>query len=123
MFANHYDTIIFMLTATDDIAIRITCDNSQLFVPNTFTPNADGLNDRFYPMGKGISHIKRFRIYNRWGELLFDRYDMPVNDPLAGWDGTHKNIPLKPDVYVYIVDAVCDSGEPLQVKGDVSIVK
>lgn len=110
-------------TATDDVTIYVTCDAGQLFVANTFTPNGDGLNDRFYPQGRGIMKVDRFTIYSRWGELIFDRKGMPVNDPILGWDGTYKGEPLKPDVFVYIIHATCETGEPIKIKGDISLVR
>jgi gliding motility-associated-like protein len=113
----------FGCKAKDDVTIKIKCDNSLLFLANTFTPNGDGNNDRFYPQGKGIIKVKRFRIYNRWGELLYDVQDIDANDESMGWDGTYKGQPLKPDVYVYLVDAICFTGADIQQKGDISIVK
>ena len=113
----------FGCKAKDDVTLMITCDGSQLWVPNTFTPNGDGQNDRFYPHGKGVSSVSRFRIYDRWGELIFDATNMPVDDMNYGWDGTYKNKQLKPDVYVYIINAQCSTGEPLEIKGDISLIR
>lgn len=113
----------FNCTASDDVTVRVTCDKTQLFLANTFTPNNDGVNDRFFPQGKGITEVKSFRIYSRWGELIFARENMKINDPTIGWDGTYKNTPLKPDVFVYMVNAFCESGEPIELKGDISIVR
>ncbi|RYD56894.1 MAG: PKD domain-containing protein [Sphingobacteriales bacterium] len=109
--------------AEDEITIHTTCGQDQLFIANTFTPNGDGSNDYFFPQGRGIQQAKRFRVYNRWGELLFDRQNMPLNDELAGWDGTYKGQSLKPDVFVYILNAVCESGEPIEMKGDISLIR
>ncbi|MGN6568852.1 MAG: PKD domain-containing protein [Flavipsychrobacter sp.] len=109
--------------AQDDITINVRCESSQVFVPNTFTPNGDGLNDRFYPSGKGISSIKRFSVYNRWGELVYQMDNMPLNDPTIGWDGTYKGMQAKPDVFVYIISATCETGDPIEIKGDVSLVR
>lgn len=109
--------------AQDDVTLFVSCDQSLLFLPNTFTPNGDGNNDRFYPQGKGISNINRFRIYNRWGELLFEEQNFPANDVSYGWDGTYKGEPLKPDVFVYIIDTKCENGEPIQLKGDISLIR
>jgi gliding motility-associated-like protein len=103
--------------------VHVTCDQSQVFVPNTFTPNNDGVNDYFYPQGKGLSEVRSFKVYNRWGELIFERQNMPLNEPTAGWDGMHKGSPLKPDVFVYIIRAFCESGEPIELKGDISLVR
>ena len=110
-------------TASDDVNVTVSCDANQLFIANTFTPNGDGVNDRFYPQGKGISSVQRFRVFNRWGELIFDAANIPLNNAAAGWDGKFKNEPLKPDVFVYIVNAVCESGEPVEIKGDISLVR
>jgi gliding motility-associated-like protein len=109
--------------AQDDITINVRCETSQIFVPNTFTPNGDGVNDRFYPSGKGISTIKRFSVYNRWGELVYQMNDMPLNDPTIGWDGTYKGMEAKPDVFVYIISATCETGDPIEIKGDISLVR
>jgi len=109
--------------AQDDITISVKCETSQIFVPNTFTPNGDGLNDRFYPSGKGISAIKRFSVYNRWGELVYQMDNMPLNDPTIGWDGSYKGMQAKPDVFVYIISATCETGDPIEIKGDVSLVR
>jgi gliding motility-associated-like protein len=109
--------------ATDDVTVFVTCDANQIFVANTFTPNGDGANDRFFPQGKGITSIKRFRIFNRWGELVFEANNIPLNDINYGWDGTRGMEPLKPDVFVYIINATCESGEPIEIKGDVSLVR
>jgi len=101
----------------------VFCDQSQIFIPNTFTPNADGQNDIFYPRGTGVSIIKSFRIYNRWGELLFERANIKINDAGNAWDGTFNGNPPHPDVYVYIIDATCETGAPINLKGDVTIIR
>ncbi|RYD53204.1 MAG: PKD domain-containing protein [Sphingobacteriales bacterium] len=109
--------------SADEVALRTRCETGQFFVPNTFTPNGDGQNDLFYPRGKGITKINVFRIYSRWGELMFEATNFDVNDQRMAWDGTHKNIPLKPDTYVWILDGICDTGESMTLKGDVSIIR
>lgn len=113
----------FGCIAEDNITINIRCDNSLVYMANTFTPNGDGNNDRFYPQGNGITIVKRFRIYNRWGELMYEAQNIQPNDESVGWDGTYKGQPLKPDVFVYTVEAICTTGYDIQQKGDISIVK
>lgn len=113
----------FGCEAEDDVTIRVTCGVNQLFIANTFTPNNDGVNDVFFPQGKGVKTLTRFSVYSRWGELLFDVKDMPLNDPTYGWNGTYKSEPLKPDVFVYIIRAVCEDGRPVELKGDISLVR
>ncbi|MBZ0097737.1 MAG: gliding motility-associated C-terminal domain-containing protein, partial [Taibaiella sp.] len=110
-------------TAEDDVTVYITCSGDQLFIANTFTPNNDGVNDLFFPQGKGLTTVQRFSVYSRWGELLFDRQNIPLNDATYGWDGTYKSEPLKPDVFVYVVRAVCEDGQPIEIKGDISLIR
>jgi gliding motility-associated-like protein len=90
---------------------------------NVFTPNGDGNNDRFFPQGKGISVIYSFKVYSRWGELMYEAYNIPINDENYGWDGTFKGIPLDPDVYVYSIDGICILGDRFFKKGDVSLIR
>ncbi|MCW3122060.1 MAG: hypothetical protein JWQ38_1552, partial [Flavipsychrobacter sp.] len=113
----------FGCKASDTVTIHIYCDNSQLFLPNTFTPNGDGQNDLFYPRGIGVSIVKSFRIYNRWGQLLFERSNIKLNDVSNAWDGSYGGVAPRPDVYVYVLDALCATGEPLNIKGDVTIIR
>ncbi len=109
--------------ASDTVNLYFTCSEGQLFIPNTFTPNGDGENDVFYPRGGGVSSIKAFRIYNRWGELLFEKENFQINDKSSGWDGIYQGQVARPDVYVYLVEAVCATGELLFIKGDVTLIK
>jgi gliding motility-associated-like protein len=113
----------FGCTAKDDIVINLYCTNTQIFVPNSFTPNNDGHNDIFYPRGKGVKVVKVFRVYNRWGELLHEKLNCDLNDPSAGWDGWWLGDEPRPDVYVYYIEAICNSDEPIFLKGDVSILR
>ncbi len=108
---------------SDKVTVNVICDKSQVFIPNTFTPNGDGQNDVFYPRGVGLKTINYFRIFNRWGELLFERTGIQLNDESSAWDGTIKGALPKPDVYVYVLDGVCDNGSPISWKGDVTLVR
>lgn len=109
--------------ATDDIAINVRCDESIISLPNTFTPNGDGANDMFWPISKGGINVDRMLIFNRWGEKIFEANDIPVNDPGKGWDGTYKGRALTPDVFVYIIETRCITGERIVIKGDISLIR
>ena len=67
-------------------------------IPTAFTPNGDGTNDVIYVDGWGIKKLNYFRIYNRWGQLLFESNDVNV-----GWDGTFNGVPQNMETYVYQV--------------------
>jgi len=108
---------------TDSVTIKVLCDKSQVFIPNAFTPNGDGQNDVFFPRGVAISNIKSFRIYNRWGELVFEKLNININDESNAWDGTFRGIKQDPGVYMYMMDAICESGEEITWKGDVTIIR
>ena len=108
---------------SDSVTIHLYCNTNQVFIPNSFTPNGDGQNDVFYPRGTGITMIKSFRIYNRWGELIFERDNIAINDASNAWDGSYGTSTPRPDVYVYVIDAICETGEPVFIKGDVTIIK
>ncbi|MBA3827805.1 MAG: gliding motility-associated C-terminal domain-containing protein [Taibaiella sp.] len=109
--------------ANGEATVTISCDNSRVFIPNTFTPNGDGNNDRFYPSGKGLSSIKRFSIYDRWGEEIYHVENILLNDQLHGWDGSFNGKQLKPDVFVYMIEATCDFNEPVLLKGAVTLMR
>jgi len=110
-------------TTNDEITIYTICNGGNLFIPNTFSPNADGKNERFYPRGQGLNHIKSLRIYNRWGEMVFSAVDFDANDASAGWDGTYKGKVLPPDVYVYTCEVICQNYEVLTYNGNVTLLR
>ncbi len=105
------------------VTINMFCDRSEVFIPNTFTPNNDGLNDAFFVSGKGLNSIVRMSIYNRWGQLVFKLEHIAPNDPSAGWDGTFKGSTLQPDAFIYLIDVECELGAVYHFQGDISIVR
>jgi gliding motility-associated-like protein len=74
---------------------------TYLFVPNAFTPNGDGFNDKLVVHGKEGIKILAFEVFDRWGEKVFRADDFMVNDASFGWDGTFKGKPLQSGVYVW----------------------
>ncbi|TWF45609.1 gliding motility-associated-like protein [Chitinophaga polysaccharea] len=113
----------FGCVSTDDVAIKLVCDEGNVFIPNSFSPNGDGQNDVFYVRGKGMQTIRRFRVFNRWGQLVFERLNANTNDPAAGWDGRFNGTPLNPDVFVYYVEVVCDKGAVNLLKGNITLIR
>ena len=109
--------------ARDEIKINLVCNNSNVFIPNTFSPNNDGNNDRFYPRGTGVFGIKSMKIFNRWGQIVFENNSFTPNDAAAGWDGKLKGLELVPDVYVYIMDVVCENSQVFPIKGNVTLLR
>ncbi len=109
--------------ASDKVSVYVMCDNANVFVPNTFSPNGDGVNDIFYPRGSGVINVKNFTVFNRWGEVVYQRANFTANNASAGWDGTFKGRKLPPDVFVYALEVVCINNESLMFKGNVALIK
>ena len=107
----------------DDVTVFVTCSNENVFVPNTFSPNNDGVNDIFYPRGKGLYQIQSMRIFNRWGEMVFQRSNFYANDVSAGWDGTYKGKRANIDTYTYTIEFICDNSGVLSFKGNITLIQ
>ena len=109
--------------AKDTLNIRIFC-GENLWVPNAFTPNNNGLNDVFYPQAPGYGIVRLMTIYDRWGEVVFKQEDFPLNDSNYGWDGTYKGDKIAgPDVYTYVIHFICVSGESFEFIGKVTVLR
>lgn len=115
-------TNVYGCTGSDTICIRVFCERSQVFVPNAFTPNG-GLpeNRKLMVRATGIGNIRSFRVYNRWGKILFERSNFSPNDPAFGWDGRVNGKLADTGVYVYTVDVICENGVPYTFKGNVTL--
>jgi gliding motility-associated-like protein len=116
----------FMLVAANDAGCRDTAINCGfvgdgslpvIFVPSAFSPNGDGVNDVLYVRGDKIASLD-FRIYNRWGQMVFQS-----NDLSRGWDGTFKGKPQDNDVYSYVVIARTAIGKTVTRTGNVSLLQ
>ncbi|MBO9632715.1 MAG: PKD domain-containing protein [Chitinophagaceae bacterium] len=110
-------------TNAQGITVHVQCNDKNYFVPNTFSPNNDGHNDRFYPRGSNITRISSMKIFNRWGEILFERKNFAANDPAAGWDGTYKGKPANPDVYIYVIEFICENAAIVPFRGNVTLLR
>jgi gliding motility-associated-like protein len=106
-----------------EVQILVICKNGNVFVPNTFSPNGDGSNDLFYVRGKGLARVKALRVFNRWGEIVYEKREFPANDPAYGWNGRFRNGPPHPDVYVYQVEVYCENGEVIRFDGNVALIQ
>jgi gliding motility-associated-like protein len=113
----------FGCVSTDTICIQTFCPNAEIFVPNAFSPDGDGINDKLMIQGKGIKLVKSFRIFNRWGEVVFERTNFNVGDPAFAWDGKVRGKAATPDVYVYVCEVICEKGFPYIFKGNTTILK
>lgn len=116
-------TTAYGCSASDTINIKVTCSKDQVFVPNAFSPDGDGINDILMVRASGIVSVKYFRVFNRWGEVVFEQSNFVPNNPLYGWNGKVKGVAGGPDVFVYTWEAICENGSVLSDKGNVTIIK
>lgn len=106
------------------IEVLNNCDDKIIYVPNTFTPNGDGLNDLFMIRGIAATKINYFRIFDRWGKLLFEAKNGAPNEPKWGWDGTDmEGKKLNPAVFVYTYEIECINGDVVNGKGNITLVR
>jgi gliding motility-associated-like protein len=100
------------------VTVTVYKTSPQIFVPTAFTPNGDGINDVFRPIGVGIKNIEYFRVYNRWGQLVFST---SVNG--KGWDGRIDGKEQATNTFVWIVKGIDYLNKPFFKKGTVTLVK
>lgn len=119
------DMIIYKVTASTQagckgegfVRLRVY-KGPELYTPTAFTPNGDGKNDKFYPFPVGISEIKYFKVFNRWGQLLFST--TRVND---GWDGRSGGVEQASGVYVWRAEAVTEDNKVISKQGTVVLIR
>lgn len=102
----------------DNIKVTIFRTGPEIFVPTGFTPNGDGLNDRIFPICVGVQSLTFFRIFNRWGQLVFS-----TNQMGAGWDGRLGGQLQGTGNYVFMVEGVDYNGEKIFKKGNLMLIR
>ena len=97
---------------------------TQLRIPNAFTPNGDGHNDVFYVLG-GLQGtvIRRFTVFDRWGQSIFQAQDSQPGDPSRGWNGYCRGAPCPTGAYVYFISVSLADGSLHEYKGTVMLVR
>ncbi|MEL6661312.1 MAG: gliding motility-associated C-terminal domain-containing protein, partial [Bacteroidota bacterium] len=111
-------------SAEDNVLILIE-KKENIYVPNGFSPNGDGRNDRFYIFTdpNSVEEIEVLRIFNRWGEFVWENTNFQPNDPTQGWDGRVGGMDPNPAVFVWYAEIKMRSGEKRLLKGDVTLVE
>ncbi len=109
-------------------AVHVVVDKVRtIYIPNIFTPNGDGRNDRFRVRtgGRSVDRVRHFQVTDRWGEVLFaaEDFDPRALYPPDGWDGTYRGERLPPDVYYYVAVVRFVDGEEKTYEGSVTLVR
>ncbi len=131
------ESLEYTLTVVDENGCRASGSifveldaNRNIYIPNAFSPNGDGVNDEFriYPC-TGVTNIATARIFDRWGNLVYENAGLDVSNGLfcqGGlplWEGRFNSEPLNKGVYVYVIEVVFLDGVRLVYRGDVSLVR
>jgi len=109
-------------TASDTVVVKLICDEAKVRIPDAFTPNGDGRNDRFTVLG-AISIVNHLVIFDRWGAKVFEADHFYPAAVGAGWDGTVGGRPAPAGVYAYFAEMQCPTGGVFMRKGTVLLVR
>ena len=120
------DDIEYIVTATtvlgcigrDSILVRLFKMDEDIYVPNAFTPNGDGNNDVLRPILLGMKDLTYFRVYNRWGVLMFS-----TSEKGKGWDGRYNGKAQDPAAFVWEAEAVTYKGQIKKKKGSAVLIR
>ncbi|MEA3447209.1 MAG: PKD domain-containing protein [Bacteroidota bacterium] len=120
-----FKTVEYTVIATDsnacfspDATVIVEVRSATVDVPKAFTPDGNPPNNEVHVNGIGLKELVEFKIYNRWGELVFETTDLE-----KGWDGSYKGNPQNADTYVYIVKARTFDGRILNKKGQILLIR
>lgn len=102
---------------TDTLLVK-TVKKVEVYVPTAFTPNHDGSNDFLRPICRGIKQIYYFKVFNRWGQLLYE-----MKDDHPGWDGTLKGVPQQSQTVVWMIEGVGVDGNLYSQKGASTLLR
>ncbi len=108
--------------AEDELFINLET-NRGVYVPTGFTPNQDNNNDLLFVQGKSGTTILSFKVFDRWGELVFENGNFEVNEPSTGWNGEFRSNTAPPGVYVWFIEAVYKDGFRETLQGQTTLIR
>ncbi|MEM0992747.1 MAG: gliding motility-associated C-terminal domain-containing protein [Bacteroidota bacterium] len=107
----------------DEVFITVI-PKSDIFIPSAFSPNGDQVNEVFtIYTGTGIRNIRMLRIFNRWGDLVFEAKDVPPSQEAYGWDGTFRGRPLESGIFLYVVEIEMPDGSLQTLTGALTLLE
>ena len=104
--------------------LELVLEPARLYIPNSFSPNRDGINDRFriYTNYQGVS-IVRFEVYDRWGDQVFSYNGLGSGLSQTSWDGTFNDKELNTGLYLYLIEIQTTNGRRKQYSGEINLLK
>ena len=110
-------------SASDNLQLNVISQRN-VYTPNVFTPNDDGINDFFTIFGSSITNVNTLRIYDRWGNVVYSEVNLTPNDENMGWDGTWNGEEMMPGVYVFYTEVTHDDGGfEEEIIGDITLIR
>jgi gliding motility-associated-like protein len=107
----------------DTVSIRVT-DNSRVYAPTVFSPDAAAPNNRFFLSGdRGVRLIRHLWVTDRWGERLFETKNIPPDSPDEGWDGMFRGKIMHADTYLFWAEIERIDGSTFQKTGSFSLIR
>ncbi len=125
------ETVVYELVAVDslgcearDEVVITVLKPRSVYIPSAFSPNADGTNDVFMMYaGQEVVRVNTFRVFDRWGELVFQQDNFRPDDQQTGWDGFFNGEAMQPGVFVYVAEVVFVDGWVEVYSGDVTLFR
>ena len=128
------ESAIVSLTVIDSLGCTVTATrqvdvesllNNQVMVPTGFTPNGDGANDFLRVLGRDGVVINSFKVYSRWGELVYSESEflLDLNNESQGWNGVFKGKAMNPDTFVWVIEATFEDGFQAVYKGNTQLLR
>lgn len=110
--------------ASDSIRVEVV-RNTEVYAPSAFSPNADGVNDFFLPLGDTprLVAINNFRVFSRWGQEMFYAPSIPAGLETAGWDGRTDERRAPAGVYLYVAEALFLDGTRRRLQGNLTLIR
>jgi gliding motility-associated-like protein len=107
-----------------DVLLLDAVSRPDVYIPNVFSPNGDGINDFFTVFGnKDVALIVEMQIFDRWGNQVFIKNEFPPNEEKDGWDGSFRHELMNPAVFAYWARIRYKDGREESFKGDVTLVR
>jgi len=95
-----------------------------VYIANVFSPDADGINDVVYIQTNAeVTDVLSFRIFDRWGTVVFEDFSFLPNDLRHGWDGVFDGKIMNAAVFTYIAEVKTTRGKPLYLRGDITLLR
>jgi gliding motility-associated-like protein len=114
---------IFGCIARDAVYVIVE-ERAKFFIPNIFSPNGDGTNDRFGLMTHpGVERVLNFTIFDRWGDVVYFQKDFDGSDASISWDGMAEGKEVNPGVFVYLIELKLITGRSEIFTGTLTLIK